>query len=201
MPVFAADTFVQKLIKMKVKLVFLFALTLSLAYGQGSFRTASFSLTIKGTSSLHDWESQAKEVRANGAMTVEADGLKSIQSLTVDIPVKSIKSPKGSIMDNKTYDALKANSYANITFKLEKASVNKKGDSYDINATGYLTIAGVTNKIDLYVRAKVGSDGTLTFSGSKKLKMTDYKVKSPTAFLGTMTTGDDIEIVFQLSMK
>ena len=186
---------------MKVKLVILFALSLSVAYGQGSFRTAGFSLVIKGTSNLHEWESQAKEVRANGAMTVDAEGFKSIQSLSVEIPVKTIKSPKGSIMDNKTYDALKADNYPNITFKLEKASVTKKGDSYDINATGYLTIAGVTNKIDLYVRGKVGADGSVTFNGSKKLKMTDFKIKPPTALLGTLTTGDEVEIVFQLSMK
>lgn len=198
---FATHTFVQKLIKMKVNLVLFFALTLSVAFGQGSFKTAGFTLTVKGSSNLHEWESQAKDVRANGAITVEAGVLKAIQSLTVDISAKSIKSPKGSIMDNKTYDALKANSYPNITFKLEKANVTKKGDSYDINATGFLSIAGVTNKIEMYVRAKIGGDGSLTFSGSKKLKMTDYKIKPPTALLGTLTTGDDVEIVFSLTMK
>ena len=159
-------------------------------------------MVIKGTSNLHDWESTAKEVRANGSATVATGVLKSIQSLQVEIPVKMIKSAKGSIMDNKTYDALKANSNPNIVYKLEKVtSLNKKGDAYDINTSGYLSIAGATNKIDLYVSGKVGGDGSLTFSGSKKLKMTDYKIKPPTALLGTMTTGDEIEIVFQVSLK
>jgi polyisoprenoid-binding protein YceI len=79
--------------------------------------------------------------------------------------------------------------------------LNARGGNYDINTTGYLTIAGTTNKIDLYALGKVGSDGSITFSGSKKLKMTDYKIKPPTALMGTMTTGDEIEIVFQVTLK
>jgi hypothetical protein len=53
----------------------------------------------------------------------------------------------------------------------------------------------------MYVRAKVGADGGVTFTGSKKLKMTDYKIKPPTALMGTLTTGDDIEIVFTITLK
>ncbi len=198
---FGNDTFVQNFIKMKVKLVLLFVFTLTLAFGQSSFRTSSFTMTIKGSSNLHDWESAVKEVRANGSMTVDANGLQSIQSLSVDIPTKSIKSTKGSVMDNKTYDALKADKYQNISYKLENATVNKKGDAYDVNANGNLTLAGATNKIALYVRGKANSDGSITFTGSKKLKMTDFKIKPPTALLGTMTVGDEVEIVFSLTLK
>ena len=76
-----------------------------------------------------------------------------------------------------------------------------RGGSYDINTSGYLTIAGATNKIDMYVQGKVGSDGGVTFSGAKKIKMTDYKIKPPTALMGTLTTGDEVEIVFQVTLK
>jgi len=195
------DTFVPNLIKMRSKFFILFFFALSFAYGQGNYRASNFSLVIKGTSNLHDWQSTAKEVRVNGSATVTAGVLKSIQALSVEIPVKTIKSTKGSIMDNKTYDALKANSNPNIQYKLERVTgLSSRAGSYDINATGNLTIAGVTNKIDMYVLGKVGSDGGITFSGSKKLKMTDYKIKPPTALMGTMTTGDEIEIVFQVTL-
>lgn len=186
---------------MKIKILLLFVLAAHLATGQNNFRISSYSLTIKGTSNLHDWESQAKEVRANGAFTVDAGVLQAINSLSVEIPVKSIKSAKGSIMDNKTYGALKANKYALITFKLEKATVSKKSDRYDVNASGALTIAGSTNKVSFYVQGKSAADGQLTFSGSYKLKMTDYGIEPPTALLGTMTTGDEVEIVFKISLK
>lgn len=187
---------------MKSKFVILFLFAVSFAFGQGNFRVSNYYLVIKGTSNLHAWESKVNEVRANGAMTVDAGVLKAIQSLYVEIPVKTIKSTKGSIMDNKTYDALKADSYPNISFKLERVNgLNKNGDGYDINASGTLTIAGASNRIDMYVRAKVGADGSITFNGSKKIKMTDYKIKPPTALMGTLTTGDEVEIAFQVTLK
>lgn len=192
----------KKLIAMRSKFLFVLLFAFSFAFGQGGYRATNFSLAINGTSNLHDWTSTAKEVRANGDMVLATGVLKAIQSLTVEIPVKMIKSAKGSIMDNKTYDALKANSNPNIVYKLEKiTSLSSKAGSYDIGASGALTIAGHTNKIDLTVQGKVGSDGSITFSGSKKLKMTDYKIKPPTALLGTMTTGDEVEIVFQVTLK
>lgn len=187
---------------MRSKFVLLFFFTISFAFGQGNYRASNFSLVIKGTSNLHDWQSTANEVRANGSLSADASGLKSIQSLYVEIPVKTIKSTKGSIMDNKTYDALNSNSHPNITYKLERiTSMNARAGVYDINTSGYLSIAGATNKIDMYVQGKMGGDGSITFSGSKKLKMTDYKIKPPTALMGTMTTGDQVEIVFQVTLK
>lgn len=200
--VWPTNTFASKLLKMRSKFVLLFFFTISFAFGQGNYRASNFSLVIKGTSNLHDWQSTANEVRANGSLTADATGLKSINSLYVEIPVKTIKSTKGSIMDNKTYDALNSNSYPNITYKLERITgMNARAGVYDINTSGYLSIAGATNKIDMYVQGKMGGDGSITFSGSKKLKMTDYKIKPPTALMGTMTTGDQVEIVFQVTLK
>lgn len=187
---------------MRSKFVFLFVFALSFAYGQGNYRASNYSMVIKGTSNLHDWQSNVNEVRANGSIAMNAGALKSIQSLSVEIPVKTIKSAKGSIMDNKTYDALNANSYPNISYKLDKVTgLNARGGAYDINTSGYLTIAGTTNRVDLYVQGSTGGDGSITFKGSKKIKMTDYKVKPPTALMGTMTTGDEVEVVFQLTVK
>jgi polyisoprenoid-binding protein YceI len=187
---------------MKCKFVLLLLLSVSFVFGQGNYRIANYYLVVKGTSNLHDWESKANEVRANGSMTFDAGVLKSIQSLTVEIPVKTIKSTKGSIMDNKTYDALKADQHPNITYKLEKVtSLSKGNDGYSINATGNLTIGGATNKIDMSVYGKVGSEGNITFSGSKKLKMTDYKINPPTALMGTLTTGNEVEIAFTVVLK
>ncbi len=202
MLVFDTGTFVSKLVKMRIKFATILFFTLSFAFGQGNYRVSNFSLVIKGTSNLHDWQSTANEVRANGSLTTDASGLKSIGALSVEIPVKSIKSTKGSIMDNKTYDALNANSSPNITYKLERVTgMNNRSGAFDITATGYLTIAGVANKIDLIVQGKMGGDGSITFNGSKKIKMTDYKIKPPTALMGTMTTGDEVEIVFQVTLK
>lgn len=200
-PFFRADTFVQKFDTMKIKFGLLLLLTCSYLFGQNTFSTTGFTMTIKGTSNLHDWESSVKELRATGSMTADANGLQAISALSVEVPAKSIKSTKGSVMDNKTYDALQANKYPNIIYKLEKATIAKKGDGYDIASNGSLTIAGVTNKIDMPVRGKANSDGSITFTGSRKIKLQDYKIKPPTALLGTVTVGDEVEVGFRVTVK
>jgi hypothetical protein len=48
--------------------------------------------------------------------------------------------------------------------------MNQRGGAYDINATGYLTIAGATNRIDLYVLGKVGSRRQHQFRWFKKIE-------------------------------
>jgi polyisoprenoid-binding protein YceI len=187
---------------MKVKLLFLLLFGFSFAYGQKYYQLSNHYLVVKGTSNLHAWQSKSNEVRANGTIHVEAGTLKAINSLYVEIPVKSIKSEKGSIMDGKTYDALKADNFPNISFKVDRINgINKSGDGFDVNAACTLTIAGASRKIDMYVRAKVGADGSVTFSGSKKLLMTDYNIKPPTALMGTLTTGNEVEIAFQVTLK
>lgn len=187
---------------MKNKLAFLFCFTLSFAFGQSNYRVSNYSLVIKGTSNLHEWQSNANEVRANGGLTIDATGLKAIPWFNVEVPVKSIKSPKGSIMDNKTYDALKADNYPNIFFKLDRVGgINNRGGNYEVNLTGTLSMAGASKQIDLYVQGRPAADGSVVFSGSKKLKMTDYGIKPPTALMGTLTTGDEVEIVFQITMR
>ncbi|MDO8367480.1 MAG: hypothetical protein Q7T20_11825, partial [Saprospiraceae bacterium] len=68
---------------MRSKFFILFFFALSFAYGQENYRASNFSLAIKGTSNLHDWQSTANEVRASGSVTIVAGVLKSIQVLSV----------------------------------------------------------------------------------------------------------------------
>lgn len=174
---------------------------LSYASAQNAYESTASQLFIEGTSTVHDWKSEATKVTASGDMILEASTLKAIKNLKVEIPVGSIKSTKGSMMDKKTWGALKKETCPTITYVLTKVnSLTKSGDSYDIKATGNLTIAGETRSIEMTVKAKVAGDGSIQLEGSKKLKMTDYKIDPPTALMGTMKTGDDITIGFNVKM-
>jgi polyisoprenoid-binding protein YceI len=188
---------------MKGTLILILLLAATGVFGQSAFSISNATMTIKGTSNLHDWESSAKEVRGKADMTIEEGKLTAINALSVEVTVKSIKSTKGSIMDNKTYDALKADSNPKITFKLERATpIKQNGDGYSVTANGSLTIAGVAKKVDMSVKGKVdAATGNVTFSGSKKIKMTDHGIKPPTALMGTMTVGDEVEVVFSATFK
>lgn len=197
--------FVAKMNKMKKGLSFWLSLALLLsavgARAQANFNLRNSKITIAGTSSLHDWESDVTIVRASGAIVVESNVLKSINSLYVEIPVTGIKSSKGSIMDDKTHTALKHKKFPNITYQLTTVNgFSRSGNTYEIKASGNLTIAGSTKPVDMTVKGTVGSDGSIRFEGSKPLKMTDFGIAPPTALLGTLKTGDDITISFSVTL-
>lgn len=156
--------------------------------------------TIQGTSSLHDWESTISQVTYKGAFVVENNVLKSIKSAEVTIPVVGIKSTKGRIMDNKTYDAFLYEKNPNITFMLTSAQLRAEGSGSAVDASGYLTMAGTMKAVKLTGLVKVLSTGDIQLTLSKKIKMTEYKMEQPTAMMGTITVGDEVTINFDLTL-
>src|SRR5688500_12743244 len=70
-----------------------------------SLGVKNYKLTINGTSSLHDWESTVDNLEAKGSFVISDNQLSDIRDIVVKIPVKAIKSTKGKIMDNKTWEA------------------------------------------------------------------------------------------------
>ncbi len=176
----------------------LFAMSVN---AQTVYTVKSSKMTIAGTSSMHDWESTVGKTTITGLLNLDNGIVAKSGDFEVKIAVKSIKSPKGKIMDNKTYDALKAEEHPNIRFALGNLTYKSTNDkSGQITATGSLTIAGVTRNETLTMTAtQAGNE--LTIKGSKKLKMTDFKISPPTALLGAMKTGDEVTIHFEVVMN
>jgi len=156
-------------------------------------------IKIHGTSTLHDWTSQAEESKLNVQASAENGSLTGFQSVTLTVPVKKIKSPKGSMMDNKTYDALKADKHPNITFQLTKAS--QLSASGTVSAHGKLTIAGKTKDVVLSAKVKNMGNGIYEISGTQPVKMSDHDMKAPTALMGTVKTGDDVRIEYKVKIS
>ena len=155
------------------------------------------TVTILGTSSIHDWESKVEHV--NGDLVLSNS--KQIQSLVVKIAVRSIKSGKG-LMDSKTYEAFNADKNPTITFQLAEATpLRITGKDIEATLTGNLTMAGVTKRISFKTTGKVIAESEYQFKGSIPLKMSDFKMKPPTAMLGAMKTGDAITIKFEVTVK
>lgn len=165
---------------------------------QNTYRISLTSLVIKGTSNVHKWESKVTQLSGSADLTFEGTQLKKLTQSRFEIPVKSIKSSKGSMMDNKTYQALKSTECANITFQLISSSLEANGTK--LNASGTLTVACVPKTIDLVSTLKEVNNGQYTLTGSVKMKMTDFGIKPPTALLGTMVTGDDITIEYEINL-
>jgi polyisoprenoid-binding protein YceI len=160
--------------------------------------TKDHTVTIHGTSNLHNWDEKVQIVSGDGVVNLDKDGSFDLISIDIKMNVHSIKSDKGSIMDNNTYKALKADVYPEIIFTLTTPvksipSANEKS----ISVKGNLTIAGTTRPVDMQVKIVMQGKGTLSFEGAQTIKMTDYNISPPTALFGTLKTGNEITIDFK----
>jgi polyisoprenoid-binding protein YceI len=164
----------------------------------------SSTMTIVGTSTLHDWESNVEEFSLDISMNQEAfvgsSAESAIGSLSLQAAVESIKSGKGG-MDRRTYDALQEEDHPYITFNLTSAEVADSvatDNEFTLNVTGDLTIAGVTNTVSFPVTGMMEGDNSYRFEGNHEINMIDYEVDPPTAMLGTIKTGEVVTVNFNI---
>lgn len=155
-------------------------------------------MSVQGTSTIHDWESEVTKVECKCSMSIISQNQIEISDMLVKIPVTSIKSTKGKIMDEKTYEAFNSDKHPYIQYKLGNAKTNGKGSDFMITATGELTMAGTTRTIEITAKAKMLPNGDLQINASKKLNMRDYNMVPPTALMGTIKVGEEITVVFDI---
>jgi len=157
---------------------------------------ASSSMTIFGTTNVHDFQSKVGQI--SGELVINAS--KQVQSLSVDVPVKGIKSNEKA-MDNKTYEAFKSDKNPNISFRLiEVGSLQINDNEIEGIVSGNLTMAGVTKKISFKAIGKSNKAGMYQVKGALPLKMTDFKMSPPTALMGMMKVGDAITLKFDVTI-
>ncbi|HEV7621535.1 MAG TPA: YceI family protein [Flavisolibacter sp.] len=175
----------------------------SIGMAQQTSRSNIMDIRLNGTSSLHDWEMKAVKGTSEISYVVDAKGnITSISKLTFSLPAKNLKSDH-TMMDNNTYKALKADNNPNLSFVLTSAKITATGsNTYQLNCSGKLTIAGTTRETQLIATGKYNaSEKTFTVTGLQKMKMTDYNVTPPKAMLGTIKTGNDISISYNVKFS
>ncbi|MEI6765983.1 MAG: YceI family protein [Bacteroidota bacterium] len=160
---------------------------------------AKTTVTVSGTSNLHDWESKVTNFDGNLEAVIGPNNLiDQINTLTVNFYSNSFRSGKDG-MDEKTFTALKTDKFSAISFKLleikEKKMVSKV---QQLVASGNLTISGVTKKIDLTVLSFVGTNGEVYFQGNKQIDMTEYGITPPEALFGTVKAGKLVTANFKM---
>ncbi|GMQ82845.1 MAG: hypothetical protein BMS9Abin05_2308 [Rhodothermia bacterium] len=157
---------------------------------------------VEGTSTIHAWTCDTQS--AIGTVEIESglDASLEIVSTQIVIPVSGLDCRNGT-MNKKMFKALGADTTPDILFVLDDAivSTDETGRPTLVDVDGLLMIAGRTKSIKVSeISIEQVSEG-LEFSGSVKLLMSDYGVKPPTALLGTIRTGDEVEVHFTLNMS
>src|SRR5690554_3734321 len=153
-------------------------------------------LKVSGTSTLHDWEMVSAQATGEGILVQQGGNLQEIKSLAIQMPAESIKSGK-SAMDKNTYAALQTKKHKQISFVL--SDIAPAGANL-WRAKGNFTIAGVTQPASFEVKSSA-TGSSYNFQGKHAFKLTDYKIDPPTALLGTVKTGNEVVIHFNISLQ
>jgi polyisoprenoid-binding protein YceI len=156
------------------------------------------NMVVTGTSTLHDWSMKTSKGDCNATFTVNANGQPTgLTHLSFAIPADALKSDHSG-MDKNAYKALRTDKTATITYAMTSATVASDGT---VKCQGKLNIAGGTFETDLVAIAKLNADKSITVKGNKKISMKDYKIDPPTFMMGTIKTGNDVILKFDLTLR
>jgi polyisoprenoid-binding protein YceI len=160
--------------------------------------------TISGDSNLRTWEGDVTDIEATlvltaeEGLTVESLTTESIESIDIRIAVAGIETDTGRLTTNlRNY--LKGDDFPYITFSLNQIhEIDLQNEKAVITADGTITAAGVERAVTMTVDTFVNSDGSIRFTGTKDMLMTDFEIDPPTAMFGTIRADDEILITFDV---
>ena len=109
-------------------------------------------------------------------------------------PPKDVPEVQRVMLSDKVLDVER---YPNILFQSTDVSIGgRTATSFDLIATGKLTLHNVTRSLSVPVHATLEGD-TLTASGRSSVKQTDYGIK-PVSVAGVVAVKDAVDISFTI---
>jgi polyisoprenoid-binding protein YceI len=172
------------------------------APAQTTYTGTTIGLVISGTSTLHDWNMKSVRASCTAVFTVNATGrISGLTALSFSTPANELKSEHTS-MDNNAYKALKTDKNPSITYTMTSAVLTPgEAGVATVKCSGKLTIAGTTRDMEITAVVKPNADNTFTVSGSRTISMKDFNMQPPTFMMGTIKTGNDVTLKFNLTLK
>lgn len=163
--------------------------------------TNQSQLSISGTSSLHDWNMKLDALNCKIMGEKESDKDIVLKNIDFVAQVSNLKSNESSIMDNKAYKAMKKDKFPTISFTGNHVfTLPLNNNQFSGTVTGMLSIAGKKKQVEFAIKGS-SENGVISVEGVYPLKMSDYGIDPPTAFFGTLKTGDQIKVHFKILFK
>ena len=161
-----------------------------------TLKIKSSTITISGTTNVHPYTTTSTQ--ASGELTVSNN---QPTALSVTIPVKSIINGE-RLMDKKTHETFNEPKNPLISFTMsEVKSITTSDAGINVTVSGVLAMAGASKTVTLEAKGKEVKPGTYTFEGSLPIKMSDYKMKAPTAMMGIMKVGDQVTVNYNVTFE
>ena len=155
------------------------------------------TITVDGTSNVHAWHLTTSTFASTIEMAAPVTAGSTVSAVSLTIPVTSLKSGKGGL-DKNAYRALNAEKYPDITFRLTSYAAEPKDGAFAATVGGTLTVNGVEKPVTLQATVS-GGPTAIKATGTTRFRMTDFGVKPVTALMGTIRTGDEVAIRFDLT--
>ena len=186
-----------------ISLCMLLTLSAEFTLGQQQvYKYYSGAIEVSGFTNNYNWKMKTDSVDCKAQLTLINRQLKAINSLSLTVPVNKLSSPN-TYMDRIAHKTLKSYPFDKIYFHYVKSEILPwdDKDQYLIKASGNLTIAGVTQAVKMDLIATVINDGTITFAGTHKLKLSMFQVTPKRSLMGTLNTSDDVTVNFVVGVK
>lgn len=192
----------KKYIILKTGLALCFIVLMVSWMGVIRFSNRAHQMTISGTSNIHDWSTNVENVKIQAEMELVNGFVSSVGTVAMSARVASIKSDKGTIMDNKTKEALKGEKHPVIRYDLKQVEIQERKDKVSLLKTeGTLHIAGVTRPIRMDVFARQLPNNEVEVWGAHTINLAHYGMKAPTALMGSIKTGDQVTVSYSVILK
>ncbi|MCI0707981.1 MAG: YceI family protein [Ignavibacteriae bacterium] len=121
--------------------------------------------------------------------------------IEVSIPVMTLDCGNSSMNDDLR-EAMKSASFPYIRYRFLEAKPmqtdSELSPSQIFNTLGEITIAGITNRIEIPVKAEALTGGRFRLTGNKAPSMLDFNITPPTAFFGLIKAHDKLVVHFEL---
>ncbi|THV57339.1 YceI family protein [Flagellimonas alvinocaridis] len=180
----------------KVLFIFSFLFVAQLATAQKFETKKNSSVSVKGTSSLHNWEGRVTKFEGDLTAEIVDEKVINITDFNFSFPVKSIRTGDDT-MTKEMAEALKYKQFPVISYTFISVEFV---DDYNAILTGYMTIAGVSKKVTTPV-AVTTARGEITISGAKSMLMTDFGIQPPKIILGLYKAKNEISLHYFIHLK
>lgn len=160
------------------------------------------TVTIAGTSNVHDYTASTSTVRVVKAQVTAGttgSGFWSavvrpgtLEAFEVAIPVKTLHSTRDGL-DSNMHKALNLKAHPEIVYRLKGLEAKSGG----LRALGTLKIAGVEKDVAFDLTA-TEAEGGLVVKGAIDLLMTDFGIAPPKAMLGMLKTDPKVTVSFSV---
>ncbi|MDE5424233.1 YceI family protein [Ancylomarina sp. DW003] len=161
----------------------------------------SSSVHVFGTSNVHDWQMFVEFDKNTSDYKIPNNSIKDLKNIEFKIKGIQLRS-KEKAMEKMAHKALKIFHFPEIKFMLKRITIKShKSTSFIGFAVGILTVSGQKKNIRLPINGNFTGKRKINIRGHIDLKMSDFKVDPPKAFLGAVSTSDDIKILYSLDFS